>query len=116
MRSNAEKQEVNEWLAVLSDASRGKHYAGLWKRVHSMADVPSRRRCSVNIYKLNRHTKDGDNVIVPGKVLSVGSMDHKINVSAIEFSGQALRALKSANCKIVKISDMVKADRVNVIV
>lgn len=116
MKISVEKHDVKEWLDVLSEASRGKHYPALWKRVHGLVAVPSRKRNGVNLYKLNEHTKDGDNVIVPGKVLSVGSMDHKINVAAIEFSTQAKHGLKAANCKIVPIKEMVKAEKVHLIV
>ncbi|MGI0133638.1 MAG: 50S ribosomal protein L18e [Candidatus Micrarchaeaceae archaeon] len=116
MKINVEKRDVIEWLDVLSEASRGKHYPALWKRVRGLVAVPSRRRASVNLYKLNKHTKAGDNVVVPGKVLSVGAMDHKINVAAIEFSMPARSALKAADCKMMTIKEMVKADKVHLII
>jgi large subunit ribosomal protein L18e len=116
MRINVEKQSVKDWLAALDGASRGSHYGKLWKRVYSLSAVPSRRRTSINLYKIDKNSKEGDNVVVPGKVLSTGPITHSFSISAIEFSAEALRMLKDANCKVVDIKDMVKADKVHVIV
>jgi len=116
MKMNVEKQSVKDWLATLDAASRGSHYGKLWKRVYSLSAVPSRRRTNINLYKIDKNSKEGDNVIVPGKVLSTGSMSHSISICAIEFSAEARKTLKDANCKVIDIKDMVKADRVHVIV
>ncbi len=116
MKLNVENRDVKEWLDVLSLAAKEKHYAGLWKKVHYEVAIPSRIRSTVNLYKINKLTKDGDNVIVPGKVLSVGSMDHKVNISAISYSIAARSALMDAKCNIVEIKDMVKMNKINLII
>jgi large subunit ribosomal protein L18e len=116
MKINVEKKSVKDWLSVLDGAAKGSHYGKLWKRVHSLVEVPSRRRPSVNLYKIDMYTDEGDNVVVPGKVLSTGQLTHKFNIAAIEFSGGALKTLKEANCKVIDIKEMVKADNVHVIV
>jgi large subunit ribosomal protein L18e len=116
MKINVERGDVKDWLTALSHASTEKNTPKLWKRVHSLLEVPTRRRAEVNIYKINKNTKEGDNVIVPGKVLSVGSMDHTVNITALEFSKSALDRLKSSNCKVVELKDMLNAKKVNIIV
>lgn len=95
---------------------QGQALPKLWKRVYRLVDVPTRKRSGVNLSKISDNTKDGDNVIVPGKVLSSGGISHKVNISAIEFSAPALVALKEANCKVVSIKDMVKSDRICLII
>jgi large subunit ribosomal protein L18e len=116
MKLNVENRDVKEWLDVLSRAAKEKRYAGLWKKVHYEVAVPSRIRSTVNLYKINKLTKDGDNVIVPGKVLSVGAMDHKVNIAAISYSSAARSALTGAKCSIIDIKDMIKMDRINLII
>jgi large subunit ribosomal protein L18e len=116
MRLNVEKSSVKEWMEALSAASRKEHYPKLWKRVHALVAVPARRRAYVNLYKIGKYTKDGDNVIVPGKVLSNGEIKHKVTIAAIEFSEPALKSLKEANCKIVGIKEMLGSKNVRVIV
>lgn len=91
MKINVEKAKVKEWLDGLSTASREKYYPELWKRVHRLTAVPARRRASVNLYKIDKYTKEGDLVVVPGKVLSIGEMKHKVTIAAIDFSAPALK-------------------------
>jgi large subunit ribosomal protein L18e len=115
MKITVEKDSVKRWLALLSEASKGKHYPALWKRVHSLSAVPSRSRRNVNLYKLDRNTNDGDNVIIPGKLLSEGKLTHKVNVCAIEYSAAALDALKGSDSKVVPLDEMIKANKVKII-
>lgn len=110
-----EKVNLREWLQVVDTAAKGNHYQGLYKRVASLLETPSRRRGSVSLYKLNISTKDGDNVIVPKKVLSTGKIDHKISIAALEYSTGALNELKSSGCSIVDIKEMVGRNKISII-
>jgi large subunit ribosomal protein L18e len=112
----AEKSNVNEWLALTADASRGSHYAGLYKRVHRMLQAPSRSRGAVSLFRLNSSTKEGDNIIVPKKVLASGKVDHKFSIAALEYSSGALKELKNAGCNIVSIREMIGKNRISVII
>ena len=116
MKINVERQDIKDWLAALESASRGERYKGLWKRLYRLSAVPSRSRKSVNIYKIDKHTKEGDNVVVPGKVLSEGAMSHKVNIAAMEFSAKALASLKAANCRVSTIKEMTNESRIKIIV
>jgi large subunit ribosomal protein L18e len=116
MKINVEKQNVKEWLDVLDGASKEEHYRNLWKRLRTLVAVPARRRASVNLYKLDRHSKAGDNVVVPGKVLSTGTLGHSLNIAAIEFSAGALKALKESGCKVMGINEMLKEEKVRIII
>ena len=62
------------------------------------------------------HTKEGDNVIVPAKVLSAGKIDHKISIAALEYSSGAMKELRSAGCHVVEIKEMVTRNKINIIV
>ncbi len=115
MKINAERGDVKEWLDTLSKAAASTNSPKLWKRVHHLLNVPARKRASVNLYKINKYTKEGDNVVVPGKVLSVGSMDHKVNIAALEYSSKAAELLNGANCSITSIADMVGKKKINII-
>jgi large subunit ribosomal protein L18e len=115
MKINVERNDVLEWLDVLSSASASTKSPKLWKRVHYLLAVPTRRRISVNIYKINKYSKDGDNIVVPGKVLSLGAMDHKVNIAALEYSKKAKELLGSANCKLMGIKEMIDQKKVNII-
>jgi large subunit ribosomal protein L18e len=111
-----EKENLKEWLSVVENASKGSHYPALYKKIYQHLRAPSRSRGAVSISKLNSCTKEGDNVIVPRKVLSKGKMEHKVSISALEYSQSALSSLKGSGCSIVKIKDMTTKNRISLIV
>ncbi len=115
MKINVERNDVKEWLDLLSSAYTSDKSPKLWKRVHTLLAVPARRRTSVNLYKINKYSKEGDNIVVPGKVLSVGMMDHKINIAALEYSKKAADLLASAGCRMLDIREMIGQKRISII-
>ena len=66
-----------------------EHKASIWKRVADDLERPTRKRRVVNLYKINKFAKNNETVIVPGKVLAVGELDHNVTVAAFTFSGAA---------------------------
>lgn len=62
----------------------------------------------MNISRLNRYTKVGDTVVVPGKVLGAGNLDHAVNVAAFSFSQQAQSKVLKAKGKCLSISKLVE--------
>ncbi len=68
----------------------------IWKDIAWRLERPRRQRAEVNISKINRYTKDGDVVIVPGSVLGAGRLEHKVVVAAWKFSETARRKIIEA--------------------
>ena len=58
-------------------------------------------------------------VVVPGKVLGSGTLDHKITIAAFDFSDGAIEKLKESNCEMLSINELMsknpKGSRVRVI-
>lgn len=111
-----EKSSTKEWLTLTAEASRGSHYAALYKRVNRILQVPSRSMGEVSLFRLNSATKEGDNVIVPKKVLASGKIDHKFSIAALEYSTGALKELKDAGCTVVSLKEMIGKNRISVII
>lgn len=78
---------------------------GIWLKVAETLEKPSRREINVNLWKISKLTKEGDVIVVPGKVLGNGELEHKVDVAAFAFSKSAKEKLgKSA----MAIEDLVK--------
>jgi len=73
-----------------------KEKAPIWKRIANDLAKSSRRRREVNLTRINKHTKDKESVIVPGKVLGTGELDHEVTVAAWQFSEGARKKVKQA--------------------
>lgn len=88
--------------------SASKNNAPVWRRVRELLGKSKRNRVAVNISKLNRYTDEGDVVVVPGKVLGAGLLDHKITVGAFSYSESALKKLREVGCKIYTIEGLIR--------
>ena len=79
-----------------------------WLKIAQIISSSARKYSSVNLDKIEKHTKEGDTVVIPGKVLSGGEVSKKIRVCALAFSEGAREKLKSRKCEIVSLLEEVK--------
>jgi len=79
----------------------------IWKRIASDLEKPTRARRVVNLFHIDESTKDDDVVIVPGKVLGSGDLNHGVTVAAFSFSKTALKKIKEKG-KAYTIQEFMK--------
>ncbi len=96
-----------ELIERLGRASK-QHDAPIWRRVGELLGRPRSRRASVNIAKIARYSSAGSMVIVPGKVLGSGSIEHPVTVAAFSFSSTAIKKILDAKGKVLSIDELVK--------
>lgn len=84
--------------------------APIWRDVAERLSSSRRRRVSVNLSLLNRYTKAKETVVVPGKVLGAGRLEHSISVAAFAFSNQAKSKISRARGKSLSIPELLKAN------
>jgi large subunit ribosomal protein L18e len=82
----------------------------LWKRVATELEKSNRRRRIVNLTRINIHTKEGETILVPGKVLATGELDHKVSIVAWKFSQEAMIKIKKAKGDIISLEDFMKKE------
>ena len=59
------------------------------------------------MYTINKYTREGETALIPGKVLSLGEINKKISVAALNFSGQAREKINKIG-KAISIQELVK--------
>ena len=96
------EQLINE-LKKLSHTEK----SGLWKRIAVELEKPTRQRRIVNLSRINRHTKENETIVVPGKVLGAGVLGHSLTVAAYAFSDTAKQQIEKANGKALSIKELV---------
>jgi len=79
-----------------------------WKRVAEILSSPRKNKREENLTKINAEAKEGDVIVVPGKVLSMGELNKKIKVVALSFSKGAEEKILKANSTISTIVDEIK--------
>ncbi|MFT4311518.1 MAG: 50S ribosomal protein L18e [Candidatus Woesearchaeota archaeon] len=100
---NLELQKLLKELKIASIQNQAK----IWKRIANDLEKSTRSRREVNVFKLAQTTKENDVVIVPGKVLGTGDIDHKITVAAYAFSKQAQDKINKKG-KAITLTDLLK--------
>ncbi len=111
-----EKNAIRNWLSELSKVKPGAKNAGLWQYVYELTAKPRRQRIVVNLTKIEKHANDGDNVIVPGKVLGAGNLKKSLNITAVEYSNDAESKIKKAGGKVLGLEEMMKKEGVRIII
>ncbi len=80
----------------------------VWKDIAWRLERPRRQRAEVNISRINRHTKEGDVVIVPGSVLGAGKLEHKVTVAAWKVSETARKKIVEAGGEVLTIEELIE--------
>ena len=106
MKTNIQLVKLVEELKKQASVEKVK----VWKKLAGDLEKPTRKRSVVNLYKINKITKPEETIIVPGKVLSVGVLDHKVNVAAFNFSSQAKEKILSAQGSVLTIYELLKTN------
>lgn len=85
--------------------------APIWRALAEALEKPARKRIAVNISRINRYTSEGDVVVVPGKVLGAGRIDHAVTVAALSFSEQAVKKIKEAGGRVLSILELAEENK-----
>jgi large subunit ribosomal protein L18e len=73
--------------------------------------LPRRKTISVNLEKINKYSKTNETIVVPGKVLSKGTLDHKIELIAFKTSKTANERIKESGSTFKPIKQFLKEDK-----
>ena len=74
------------------------------------AAISNRRTAEVNLSDINRHADADETILVPGKVLSNGELDKKVNVVALKFSAKAQEKIESAGGECISIDEIIETN------
>ena len=92
-------------ILELENKSLGSRF---WKRVLTDLRKPSRQRRTVNVYKIDKYAREGETVLIPGKVLSVGDINKKVQVAAVNFSSAARQKIEQAQGTVLSIQQLIQ--------
>jgi len=82
--------------------------ANIWLDVAKYLSKANRQSVAVNLSQINRHTEKKAVVVVPGKVLGSGALNHPVTVAAFSASEKAKEKLAAAKAKYLSIPELVK--------
>lgn len=94
-------------LTLLRRAAK-KSGRKLWTDVLERLESYKSQMPYINISKVSTLTQEGDVILVPGKVLGGGLLDHRIHIGAFAFSGAAVQEIKRAEGEPLSIQTFLE--------
>ncbi len=110
MKSNTKiekqlKKKTNpELVETIIAAKKNKN----WEEIAKILSGSRNKRNDLNLGKINEEVKEGEQVIVIGKVLSNGELNKKIKIIALSFSEKAKEKILKAKGDMSNILDEIK--------
>jgi large subunit ribosomal protein L18e len=79
-----------------------------WIEVAAILSGPRRYFANLNLGEIDNQAKDGEIIVIPGKVLSQGEVTKKIKITALNFSGKAKEKLEKGKISYSRIIEEIK--------
>jgi large subunit ribosomal protein L18e len=79
-----------------------------WLKVGQLLSISRRKRVSMNLSEISEKGEKGEKVLLPGKVLSQGEIDKKIQIIALDFSENAKEKLDKSKIEFNTIIEEIK--------
>ncbi len=81
-----------------------------WREIAEILSGPRKNRKNINLEEIDKKSKDGETIVILGKVLSQGELNKKINIVALNFSEKAKEKLLNTSCKVSNILEEIKSN------
>jgi len=80
----------------------------IWKKISKKLSGPRRERIEANLYRINKKTKENDVIVVPGKILGLGEIDHKLTIACLDCSKTARKKIETSGSKLLSIEELLE--------
>jgi large subunit ribosomal protein L18e len=84
-----------------------KNKSSIWRTLEYEISKARSIRREVNISRLSSVTKSGEVIVVPGKVLGSGEMDHQLTVCAFSISYMAAKKITDVGGKVITLKELI---------
>jgi len=99
------KRKTNpELVETIKTAKKNKR----WIEVAAILSGPRKNFVNLNLGEIDNQVKDGEIIVIPGKVLSQGEITKKIKIVALNFSEKAEEKIKKAKMSSSGIAEEIK--------
>ena len=109
-KTKIDKQSLKKRNPDLVETIRAAKKNKDWFKVAADLSGSRRNRANLNLEEIDKGAKEGDLIVIPGKVLSVGKVTKKIKISALNFSEGAKQKLKESKVEFNSILDEIKSN------
>jgi len=82
----------------------------VWREVSKRLNKPRKYKVEVNLFRINKKTNAGDVIVVPGKVLGMGDLDHKVTIASYHTSESTRNKVENSKTgsQLITIEDLLE--------
>ena len=80
----------------------------IWRKVSKKLSGSRKNRVEANLYRINKITKNNEVIVVPGKVLGIGDLDHKLTIACIAYSNNVKKKVEDSGSKLISIEELLE--------
>jgi large subunit ribosomal protein L18e len=99
--------KIRETVESLLEISR-ENNSSLWRDVAKRLSETRQNYADLNVGKISKLSKDGDIIVVPGKILGSGYMEKKVKLAALEVSDKAMKKIKDSGSEFIQLIELAK--------
>ena len=80
----------------------------IWRKLSKKLSGPRQNRVEANLYRINNKTQKDDTIVIPGKVLANGDLNHKLTIACLSCSKPAKKKIESSGSKLITIEELLE--------
>ena len=80
----------------------------IWKKISKKISSPRQNRIEANLHRINKKTKQNDVIVIPGKVLGNGNLNHKLTIACLDYSKSAREKILASGSKLISIEELLE--------
>ncbi|MBY8981538.1 MAG: 50S ribosomal protein L18e [Candidatus Lokiarchaeota archaeon] len=80
----------------------------IWRKISKKLSSPKTNRIEANLRRINKKTKQNDVIIIPGKVLGFGELNHKLTIACLNSSKSAKEKVIASGSKLISIEELLE--------
>ena len=81
--------------------------APIWKDIANRLSKPRRNWAEVNLSRISRYAKEGEVILVPGKLLGSGSIDKSVTVASFHASEAARKKVEASGGAVLTLEELM---------
>lgn len=80
----------------------------IWRTISKKISGSRKNRVKANLYRINKKTRKNDIIVIPGKVLGIGDLDHTLTIACLEYSKSAKKKIEASGSKLMSIEELLE--------
>lgn len=83
-----------------------KSKISIWRVISKKLSGSRKKRIEANLKRINNNTKEDEIIVVPGKVLGVGRLDHTLTIGCLDCSKSARTKIEDSGSTLLSIREL----------